>query len=182
ARVAELRAGGSLSDLTGDPAGDVTLTIDTAEAAGFAVERLEAEADLATLVSAPALVLDATLGPVAGPDLTLESVALEADLADLGANGRGAATLTARRLRGAAAVESIVLAADMTGLIQPAGVIDLDIREVDAGGARIARADLDATLTDRDGRTDVDARLAVPAVAADGATITDIGLTARAAD
>ncbi|MEL7347940.1 MAG: translocation/assembly module TamB domain-containing protein, partial [Pseudomonadota bacterium] len=151
-------------------------------AAGFAVDSFAAESTLATLISAPAVALTGTIGPVAGPDLSLEGVDLEADLADLAGNGRGTATITARGLSGAAAVREAVVSADMTGLIAPAGTVTLDATGIAAGGATIARADLDARLTDVEGRTDVDARLSIPAVEAEGARIDGIALAAKVAD
>ncbi|MEM6676295.1 MAG: translocation/assembly module TamB domain-containing protein [Pseudomonadota bacterium] len=173
-----------LADLASDPAGRVEAMLAEIEAAGFQLASVDAEADLATLLSDPAVVLEAETGRLSGAGIAAEGATLSADLAALGGNGRGTAALRLTGLSGAAAARAITLDADMTGLIRPAGTLALRTEGLAAGGAGIGAARLDATLRDREGRTDVDARLALPGVSVPDAEaeIGAVALTAAIRD
>ncbi|MEM9781875.1 MAG: translocation/assembly module TamB [Pseudomonadota bacterium] len=176
--------GFDMADLSGDPAGTVRAFIEglSAPAAEATIARIEADATLATLISAPAVEATARLDGINAAGTRVARVDLGADLADLTGTGRGTATVTATGIAGAATADTVTVEADMTGFTAPAGRITARAAGLAAGGAQIGTATLDARLTDRAGRTDVEANAAVPAVAAEGARVEDIRLAARIAD
>ncbi|MEO0959078.1 MAG: hypothetical protein AAFY66_11545, partial [Pseudomonadota bacterium] len=171
-----------MADLTGDPAGTVDAVVTQLTAAGASIERVEAETRLATLTSAPAVQVTARTGRIDGPGIAASGARLEADLADLAANGRGTATVTLDGVSGGASARRIAVEADMTGLIRPAGTVQLQTDGLAAGGAEIGAARANARLTDRDGRTDVAATLSAPAIAAEGLAVTGVSLDAAIRD
>ncbi|MEO1531679.1 MAG: hypothetical protein AAFU72_05895, partial [Pseudomonadota bacterium] len=171
-----------MADLTGDPAGTVDAVVTQLSAAGASIDRVEAETRLATLVSAPAVELTARTGRIDGPGIAASGATLEADLADLAANGRGTATVTLDGVSGSASARRIAVEADMTGLKSPAGTVQLRTEGLAAGGAEIGEARANARLTDSGGRTDVTATLSAPAIAAEGIEIAGVTLDAAVRD
>ncbi|MEO0823457.1 MAG: hypothetical protein AAF074_23945, partial [Pseudomonadota bacterium] len=182
AAVAEARVEFDLTDLTGAPGGAVTAVVEEIAAAGFTVARVDAESALSDLTGSPAVTLTARTGRIAGAGIAAEQATLEADLADLTGTGRGTVSAALRGLSGEAQASAVTLEADMTGLTVPAGMVAVRTQGLGAGGAQIGAARLDATLTDRQGKSDIRATLAVPEVTAEGARVEAVALVADIRD
>lgn len=186
ARIATLKLDGAGTNLAASPDIDAVLTAEgVAGPGGIAARSVKIDGKARDLLGAGLADAVLTVDGLDGPGLSAKTAAARVDAR--GVTGDPAARLTAEiggLAAGGAQVASVKIDADLTGLASaPRGTARLAAGRIDVGGAAIPSALLNATLTDGGaGRTDVAATLTAPGLAAAGASLGDVKVTADVRD
>jgi len=174
ARLAAISLDGDLTDALGAPALTGRITLSDAAYEDATLARAEGRIEGRDLTGTPALDIDLTLEDAAGFDAAAERVRLTATIEDAATLGQVDAQVTAEGL-GFTDIQVAGLEATLSGaeMLAPVPRADLDATAtgIAAAGARIGRAELDATLSDTDPAGRLDAALTTGPIEAEGARV-----------